>query len=71
VLSGAKVSGQQLMGLRPGKVIALNKRIQDPAHFIVGGRSLFTAQPVRHDHHRAAQILERVQISTSLHKENP
>lgn len=65
VLHGAKVSGKQLIGLKPGQVLPLSKRIQDPAHFFVGGRSLFTAQPVRHDNHRAGQILQRVQLSNT------
>ncbi len=70
VLPGAKVSGKELIGLKPGHVLALNKKVQDPAHYIVAGKSLFTAQPVRHGSHRAGQILHRFLPSENFREEN-
>ena len=62
---------QNLLELQPGQVLVLPHRIGDPALLSVGGRKMFTAQPVRSGNLRGGQVLQRLQISETPRNESP
>jgi flagellar motor switch protein FliM len=55
----AAVSLKELASLAPGGVLALNRKIEEPARITAGGRELFTATPARKGTSRAASVLAR------------
>jgi len=62
-LTGIDLSIQDLLALAPGEVCSLRIPAKKPASFVIAGREVFEAAPVRHARQRAAQIAEPLVIS--------
>jgi flagellar motor switch protein FliM len=60
------VSMNQLLQLRPGDILPLRRRADDPAELMVAGRATFAARAVRSGNLRGAQILRSISQKPSL-----
>lgn len=60
---------RQLIDLEPGQVLVLPKRADDPIHFNIAGKPMFSAYPVRHGSQRGARIAERLALHSRSSKE--
>jgi flagellar motor switch protein FliM len=70
VLPGGTVSSRQLLGLKPGSILALHLKSNEPAVLHVGNQPLFIAQPVRSGSQRAGQIVKAIIIPHPRGSEN-
>lgn len=59
---------KELAGLRPGGLLVLNKRVEEPARLVVGGHQLFAATVARKGPTRAARLLARAAEKTEERK---
>ncbi len=69
VLQGRDVHLMQILSLKLGDVLNLERSLSMPAQLVVSGKPLFTARPVRTSLRRAAQVEERVRSLDTVHKE--
>jgi flagellar motor switch protein FliM len=60
ILPGGSVRSRQLFALERGSILPLHSKVDEPAILCAGKQALFTAQPVRSENHRAAQIVQKV-----------
>jgi len=67
-LEGVTVRGRDLLDLEPQRVLALRRRVEDPACLLISGERMFLAHPVRQGRVRAAQIFERLEAIGELEK---
>lgn len=71
VLPEQRVRVAAILALERGDVLKLNYSVGEAAHFLVSGKELFTARPVRTGSRRAAQVAERVRSFDPVRKEAP
>ena len=55
-LTGIKLPIQTVMTLTSGEVCNFGVPVRLPASLVIAGRETFECNPVRHGHHRAAQV---------------
>jgi len=60
VTTNAKLPANEILNLSVGQVISLGAPASAPVALSVGGRTAFTALPVRHGDSRAAQLIEQI-----------
>jgi len=65
VLPPMRVAIRELLELAPNSVLKLPLRADQPAHFMVGGREIFSALPARNGRWRAAKIEQSITTTGS------
>jgi len=60
VMADGKLSAKQVLNLSVGQVVSLGVPAECPVAVNIGGKTAFSAAPVRAGEHRAAQLIERV-----------
>jgi flagellar motor switch protein FliM len=66
VMAEGRLSAKQVLNLGVGQVVSLGVPAQSPARLNIGGKTAFSALPVRAGDHRAAQLVERIAPGTSI-----
>jgi len=69
VLPGQQVRVSRILSLERGEVLKLQCPVGRTARLLVGGKTLFTAHPVRSKDHRAAQVDGRIASLVTTRKE--
>ncbi|HEY7098542.1 MAG TPA: FliM/FliN family flagellar motor switch protein [Terriglobales bacterium] len=59
------VSTRQLLELKPGNLLMLTKRVDEPASLVIAGKELFHAMVGRRGAWRVSQVLRRIEQSQS------
>jgi len=67
-LDKVPLRGSEVLGLDPGRVLVLRRRVGEPARLMISGDPAFQAQPVRQGTRRAAHILKRLERSNESQK---
>jgi flagellar motor switch protein FliM len=70
LLPEGRVPIGQLLSLDPGQVLVLPRRLTEPADFVISGKKLFSAHPVRCGTRRGVRLLQRLQNPNPDRKEN-
>ena len=65
------VRGSELLSLKPGQVLVLQQKVDDPAIVYVVGKGMFTAHPVRSGNLRGAQVQQRLRLAPKYERESP
>ena len=60
---------QDLLGIEPGKIIALKHRVTEPIRLAVSGKDMFLAMPVSCGRQRGAQVTGMIPLAANAHKE--
>ena len=63
-LQSIKVSVRDMVALQPGYVLKLRAPVRTPGMLTVGGLGIFEAMPVRNGVQKAAQVGERMQLTS-------
>lgn len=69
-LGGAQVRGKDLVGMRPGDVIILDKKIYDSVQVRIAGRSIYDARPGKVKDHLSVRLKNRISMKEDPEK-NP